>query len=99
MAMFHFSQRYPKIPVVASGAGEERMGIAFDLMSAPLSLLPVLPRLLPPLRALFKEEEADEDDEAEAEDTKKDSNSGKKNDKTKQQNTTSASKTNKKPKK
>jgi ribonuclease Z len=63
VAMFHFSQRYPKIPVVESAGAEERMGIAFDLMSTPLHLLPVLPRLLPSLRALFKEDE--EGDEGE----------------------------------
>jgi hypothetical protein len=61
VAMFHFSQRYPKIPVVESAGAEAHMGIAFDLMSTPLHLLPVLPHLLPPLRALFKEE-ADDDD-------------------------------------
>lgn len=62
VAMFHFSQRYPKIPVVESSAAEH-MGIAFDLMSTPLHLLPVLPHLLPPLRALFTEEADDGDDE------------------------------------
>jgi len=63
VAMFHFSQRYPKIPVVEEATiAEERMGIAFDLMSTPLHLLPVLPRLLPSLHALFKEE--DEEDES-----------------------------------
>ncbi len=62
VAMFHFSQRYPKIPVVESSAAEH-MGIAFDLMSTPLHLLPVLPHLLPPLRALFTDEADDADDE------------------------------------
>lgn len=63
VAMFHFSQRYPKIPVVESAGAEERMGIAFDLMSTPLHLLPVLPHLLPSLRALFKEDEEGEEGE------------------------------------
>ncbi|KAM3348341.1 hypothetical protein ACQJBY_021935 [Aegilops geniculata] len=51
----HFSQRYPKIPVF----DEEDMHktcIAFDLMSVNLADLPVLPKVLPHLKLLFKDE-------------------------------------------
>ncbi|KAM0836185.1 hypothetical protein ACQ4PT_062469 [Festuca glaucescens] len=51
----HFSQRYPKIPVF----GEDDMdktSIAFDLMSVNLADLPVLPKVLPHLKLLFKDE-------------------------------------------
>ncbi|KAG0455755.1 hypothetical protein HPP92_023543 [Vanilla planifolia] len=49
----HFSQRYPKIPVF----DEIHMNntcIAFDLMSVNLADLPLLPKVLPYLKVLFK---------------------------------------------
>ena len=59
----HFSQRYPKIPVL----DEARMHntcITFDLMSVNLVDLPLLPKVLPYLRVLFRDqmgvEESDE---------------------------------------
>nr|DAD27608.1 TPA_asm: hypothetical protein HUJ06_029076 [Nelumbo nucifera] len=59
----HFSQRYPKIPVF----DEKHMHktcIAFDMMSVNIADLPVLPRVLPYLKLLFKNEiMADEFDE------------------------------------
>lgn len=59
----HFSQRYPKIPVV-----EERhmhkTCIAFDLMSVNVADLLVLPKVLPYLKLLFRNEMiADESDD------------------------------------
>ncbi|XP_073139799.1 tRNAse Z TRZ4, mitochondrial-like isoform X2 [Henckelia pumila] len=51
----HFSQRYPKIPVF----NEDHMHktcIAFDLMSVNLADLHVLPRVLPYLKLLFRDE-------------------------------------------
>ncbi|KAH9624165.1 hypothetical protein KSS87_004304 [Heliosperma pusillum] len=51
----HFSQRYPKIPVF----GDSHMHntcIAFDMMSINLADLPVLPRVLPHLKLLFRNE-------------------------------------------
>lgn len=51
----HFSQRYPKIPVF----DEEHMhktSIAFDMMSINVADLPVLPKVLPYLKLLFRNE-------------------------------------------
>ncbi|RCV23450.1 hypothetical protein SETIT_5G007100v2 [Setaria italica] len=65
----HFSQRYPKIPVIDE-VDMEKTCIAFDLMSVNLVDLPVLPKVLPHLKVLFKDElvveEADEIQEAAA---------------------------------
>lgn len=59
----HFSQRYPKIPVF----DETHMYntcIAFDLMSVNLADLHVLPKVLPYLKLLFRNEMiVDEPDE------------------------------------
>lgn len=51
----HFSQRYPKIPVVDE-THMHKTCIAFDLMSINLADLPVLPRVLPYFKLLFKDE-------------------------------------------
>ncbi|KAE9467863.1 hypothetical protein C3L33_00244, partial [Rhododendron williamsianum] len=51
----HFSQRYPKIPVFDE-THMHKTCIAFDLMSVNLADLPVLPRILPYLRILFRNE-------------------------------------------
>nr|CAB3475641.1 unnamed protein product [Digitaria exilis] len=63
----HFSQRYPKIPVIDE-VDMEKTCIAFDLMSVNLVDLPVLPKVLPHLKVLFKDElvveEADDIQEA-----------------------------------
>ncbi|XWS20248.1 hypothetical protein CRYUN_Cryun31cG0084000 [Craigia yunnanensis] len=59
----HFSQRYPKIPVF----DETQMHttcIAFDMMSINIADLPVLPKVLPYLKLLFRNEMAvDEPDD------------------------------------
>lgn len=51
----HFSQRYPKIPVFAS-TYNHTTAIAFDLMTVNLSDLVHLPKMLPVLQYLFKDE-------------------------------------------
>lgn len=59
----HFSQRYPKIPVFDE-VDMQKTCIAFDLMSVNLADLPVLPKVLPHLKLLFKDEMVvDESDE------------------------------------
>ncbi|KAJ3700994.1 hypothetical protein LUZ61_004699 [Rhynchospora tenuis] len=57
----HFSQRYPKIPIV----DEVNVGktcIAFDLMSVNLADLPALPKVLPYLKQLFRNETVPDDE-------------------------------------
>ncbi|KAG1335050.1 tRNAse Z TRZ4, mitochondrial [Cocos nucifera] len=51
----HFSQRYPKIPVFDE-THMHKTCIAFDLMSINLVDLPVLPKVLPYLKVLFRNE-------------------------------------------
>lgn len=51
----HFSQRYPKIPVVDE-THMHKTCIAFDMMSINAADLPVLPRVLPYLKLLFRNE-------------------------------------------
>lgn len=51
----HFSQRYPKIPILDSKY-ENKVSIAFDMMTINLSNLKILPTFLPFLKNLFKEE-------------------------------------------
>ncbi|XP_038984994.1 tRNAse Z TRZ4, mitochondrial isoform X2 [Phoenix dactylifera] len=51
----HFSQRYPKIPVFDENHMHKTC-IAFDLMSVNLADLPVLPKVLPYLKVLFRNE-------------------------------------------
>lgn len=63
----HFSQRYPKIPVIDE-VDMDKTCIAFDMMSVNLADLMVLPKVLPHLKVLFKDElaveESDEIQEA-----------------------------------
>ncbi|XP_058074262.1 tRNase Z TRZ3, mitochondrial-like isoform X2 [Magnolia sinica] len=51
----HFSQRYPKIPVFDE-AHMNKTCIAFDMMSINIADLPVLPKVLPYLKLLFRNE-------------------------------------------
>src|SRR5687767_8004395 len=60
VVLFHFSQRYPKIPVFDE-SHKHRTGISFDLMSVRLHQLPALPPLSPALKCIFKELEQQED--------------------------------------
>lgn len=59
----HFSQRYPKIPVFDE-AHMHRTCIAFDMMSVNAADLSVLPKVLPYLKLLFRNEmSVDESDD------------------------------------
>lgn len=58
----HFSQRYPKIPVFDE-THMHKTCIAFDMMSINIADLPVLPKALPYLKLLFKNEMAMEESE------------------------------------
>ncbi|PWA89273.1 tRNAse Z4 [Artemisia annua] len=61
----HFSQRYPKIPVFDE-SHMHKTCIAFDMMSVNFADLHVLPRVLPYLKLLFKNEMiVDESDDVE----------------------------------
>lgn len=51
----HFSQRYPKIPVFDE-SHMHKTCIAFDMMSVNLADLPVLPKVLPYVKMLFRDE-------------------------------------------
>uniref|UniRef100_A0A803NZ43 ribonuclease Z n=1 Tax=Cannabis sativa TaxID=3483 RepID=A0A803NZ43_CANSA len=51
----HFSQRYPKISVFDE-MYMHNVGIAFDMMSVNLADLPALPKVLPYLKILFRNE-------------------------------------------
>ncbi|KAF8388935.1 hypothetical protein HHK36_025618 [Tetracentron sinense] len=51
----HFSQRYPKIPVFDE-AHMDKTCIAFDMMSVNIADLPMLPKVLPYLKLLFRNE-------------------------------------------
>ena len=55
----HFSQRYPKIPVLNPDApAQGHTGFAFDLMSVAFASMPELPPLQPLLAELFREEDS-----------------------------------------
>ncbi len=56
----HFSQRYPKIPVI-DDSFSGRVGVAFDLMTVRLSDIPRLPLLTPAVKMLFEEPNQPED--------------------------------------
>ena len=49
----HFSQRYPKIPVFDE-THMHKTCIAFDMMSVNVADLPLLPKVFPYLKLLFK---------------------------------------------
>ncbi|XP_063148646.1 zinc phosphodiesterase ELAC protein 2 [Candoia aspera] len=51
----HFSQRYAKIPLFSEDFSE-KVGIAFDHMQVRFEDFDAIPRLIPPLKALFADE-------------------------------------------
>ena len=57
----HFSQRYPKIPILSDNY-TSHVCIAFDMMSVNLVDLPLIPRLLPAFKTLFRDEMLLDDD-------------------------------------
>ena len=63
----HFSARYPKLPTLPAAAPDGRghtLSVAYDLMHVHARDLAALPRVLPGLHALFREEDGgDSDDE------------------------------------
>ncbi|KAL6006137.1 hypothetical protein ACLOJK_040183 [Asimina triloba] len=60
----HFSQRYPKIPVFDE-THMNKTCIAFDMMSINIADLPLLPKVVPYLKLLFRNEMiTDESDDA-----------------------------------
>ncbi|GLT77184.1 hypothetical protein SLA2020_487940 [Shorea laevis] len=58
----HFSQRYPKIPVF-DDTHMHKTCIAFDMMNINIADLPVLPKVLPYLKLLFRDEMAVDESE------------------------------------
>lgn len=68
VVLTHFSQRYPKIPVLAESAAARATGFAFDYMRLPFSAMPALPALAPALQLLFADKDKDDtgSDEPEA---------------------------------
>ncbi|KAF2608014.1 hypothetical protein F2Q68_00043618 [Brassica cretica] len=60
IVLTHFSQRYPKIPVIDESHMHNTC-IAFDLMSINVADLQVLPKVLPYFKTLFKDEIIEED--------------------------------------
>ncbi|XP_076898360.1 tRNAse Z TRZ4, mitochondrial-like isoform X2 [Bidens hawaiensis] len=60
IVLTHFSQRYPKIPVFDESYMHKTC-IAFDMMSINFADLHVLPRVLPYLKLLFKNEMIDDE--------------------------------------
>ncbi|XP_010613312.1 zinc phosphodiesterase ELAC protein 2 isoform X1 [Fukomys damarensis] len=51
----HFSQRYAKIPLFSPDFND-KVGIAFDHMKVCFGDFPTVPKLIPPLKALFAED-------------------------------------------
>ncbi|XP_041878018.1 zinc phosphodiesterase ELAC protein 2 isoform X2 [Corvus kubaryi] len=51
----HFSQRYAKIPLFSEDFSE-KVGIAFDHMRVRFGDFPAIPKLIPPLKALFADD-------------------------------------------
>jgi ribonuclease Z len=65
----HFSQRYPKIPVLnEDNLKNQKIGLAYDMMTVGLGDLPRLPCVIPALQGLCGEEDDDDDEEGEGED-------------------------------
>lgn len=64
----HFSQRYPKIPVVDE-VDVDKTCIAFDLMSVNLADLPVLPKVSSYFKHLFRGDTEAEDELVDVQDS------------------------------
>ncbi|KAL9859818.1 TRNase Z TRZ3 [Arabidopsis thaliana] len=61
IVLTHFSQRYPKIPVIDESHMHNTC-IAFDLMSINMADLHVLPKVLPYFKTLFRDEMVEDED-------------------------------------
>ncbi|XP_010465640.1 PREDICTED: zinc phosphodiesterase ELAC protein 2-like isoform X3 [Camelina sativa] len=68
----HFSQRYPKIPVIDESHMHNTC-IAFDMMSINMADIHVLPKILPYFKTLFRNQVVEDEDEEEEEETDDDS--------------------------
>ncbi|CAN8269243.1 unnamed protein product [Cochlearia groenlandica] len=64
IVLTHFSQRYPKIPVIDESHMHNTC-IAFDMMSINMADLHVLPKIVPYFKTLFRNLMVDADDEEE----------------------------------
>lgn len=75
----HFSQRYPKIPLLSAdnSGGKGGMCLAFDLMEINTSQFPLVHHLLPALPCLWKDDDESEDTEMEETNTTNTTNNGK----------------------
>ncbi|XP_018589906.1 zinc phosphodiesterase ELAC protein 2 isoform X2 [Scleropages formosus] len=60
----HFSQRYPKIPLISADSGD-RVGISFDHMKVHFTDFGILPMLVPSLKTLFAEDIGEMEDRRE----------------------------------
>ncbi|XP_010500810.1 PREDICTED: zinc phosphodiesterase ELAC protein 2-like [Camelina sativa] len=69
IVLTHFSQRYPKIPVIDESHMHSTC-IAFDLMSINMADLQVLPKVLPYFKTLFRDEMAEDEDDVAMDDLK-----------------------------
>mmetsp|Transcript_1598 Transcript_1598/g.4798 ORF Transcript_1598/g.4798 Transcript_1598/m.4798 type:complete len:708 (-) Transcript_1598:413-2536(-) len=52
----HFSQRYPRVPVLNLDSRFKRAGVAFDFLTVNFTDLPKLPSIVPKLLALYPDE-------------------------------------------
>eukprot|EP01091_Cochliopodium_minus_P014838 TRINITY_DN5116_c0_g1_i1.p1 TRINITY_DN5116_c0_g1~~TRINITY_DN5116_c0_g1_i1.p1 ORF type:complete len:844 (-),score=281.12 TRINITY_DN5116_c0_g1_i1:64-2595(-) len=64
--LFHFSQRYPKLPSFLKEGSEndpyvENTGLAFDLMSIKIQNLPIISHVIPLIQFVFPPEEENEE--------------------------------------
>jgi len=69
LLMFHFSQRYPKMPKLQKDSVRD-FGVAFDLMRVTPYDFPFLPDFFPLLEYIFEDEEDKEEKEGEKGKTK-----------------------------
>jgi ribonuclease Z len=64
--LFHFSQRYPKLPTFLKEGNEndpyiQSTGLAFDLMSLKISNLPLVSQIIPLIHYVFPPEEENDE--------------------------------------
>lgn len=57
----HFSQRYPKLPVLSQE--QSNVCFSFDMMSIPIKQIPLLPKFTNAIQLAFKDEEIEEKEE------------------------------------
>lgn len=62
IVLTHFSQRYPKIPMIDESHMHNTC-IGFDMMSINMADLHVLPKILPYFKTLFRNQVVEEEEE------------------------------------